>query len=61
LYKFNGNEWIEINKNDTDTYTHNSAYIDHLIAAISAGQYDAEMLTDGERTQIENKLRQDNK
>jgi len=61
LYKFNGNEWIEINKNDTDTYTHNSAYIDHLIAAISAGQYDAEMLTDGERIQIENKLRQDNK
>ena len=61
LYKFNGNEWIEINKNDTDTYTHNSAYIDHLIAAIGAGQYDAEMLTDGERAQIENRLRQDNK
>jgi len=61
LYKFNGSQWIEINKKDTDTYTYNLAYIDFLIAGVSTGQYDPDVLTDSERIQIENRLRQDNK
>lgn len=58
LYKYNGKEWIEINKSDTDQYSYNQAYIEFLIGAISNGQYDPENLTDAERLQIESKLQQ---
>jgi len=56
LYKFNGDRWILIDKSNTDQYAYDSAYIDHLISAISAGQYDPDLLTDVERQEIELKL-----
>ena len=56
LYKFTGDEWIMIDKSTTDQYTHDSAYIDFLIEAMSKGQYDPELLTELERVEIENKL-----
>lgn len=52
LFKYNGTRWIEIDKQSTDSYTYNMAYIDYLIRAISKGQYDADMLSDAERDQI---------
>ena len=57
LYKFNGNNWIEIDKELSDTYAYDGAYIDHLIAKIGTGEYDPELLSDAEREQIENKLK----
>ena len=60
LYKFNGEKWIEIIKDTTDQYTYNESYIDYLISAVSSGQYDADLLTEGEQAQIESRLRQDN-
>jgi len=59
LYKHNGDKWMEIDKNITDTYSYNESYIDFLIANIRNGTYDPELLTDSERTQIENKLKKD--
>ena len=52
LYKFNGSDWIAVDKNLSDSYTYDSAYIDHLIAKIESGEYDPEMLSDSEREQV---------
>lgn len=58
LFKFNGSRWIEVDKNTTDNYTYDMAYIDHLIQLISQGTYDAELLTDAEQLQVANRLQQ---
>jgi hypothetical protein len=52
LYKFNNRRWIEVDKNTTDNYTYDTAYIDHLIDLISKGTYDADLLTAAEQEQI---------
>ncbi len=59
LFKHNGAKWIETDKNITDQYSYNDSYIEFLIANIRNGSYDPELLTDSERSQIENKLKQD--
>jgi hypothetical protein len=56
LFKFNGSNWIEVDKNLTDGYAYDDAYLDHLIEKIGTGQYDPDLLSDAERTQIELKL-----
>jgi len=60
LYKFNGDEWIIIDKNSTDNYTYDIAYIDHLIEKISTGEYDPDLLSDIEREQVAERLKQTN-
>ena len=57
LYKFNGINWIEVDKELTDNHAYDMAYIDHLIAKIDSGEYDPELLTDTERDSIERRLR----
>lgn len=57
VYKFDSKRWIEINKNNTDSYLHDQAYIKHLISKISSGEYDTELLSDNERAQIEEYLK----
>jgi hypothetical protein len=57
LYKFNGTNWIEVDKLLSDQYAYNDAYISHLIEKISSGEYDPELLTEAERDQIESKLK----
>jgi hypothetical protein len=52
LYKYNGQKWIEVDKNSTDTYAYNDSYIKHLINQIDAGSYDPDLLSDVEREQI---------
>lgn len=56
LYKFNGNNWIEINKQLSDTYVYDTAYIDHLIEKISTGEYDPELLNEAEHNSIAQRL-----
>jgi hypothetical protein len=56
VYKFNGSDWILIDKNSTDSYTYDNAYIDHLIQRIAAGQYDPDLLSEGEREQVQQRL-----
>ncbi len=58
LYKFNGTKWIQVDKNLSDRYAYNDAYIDHLIAKISSGEYDPDLLNDAERLQLEQRLKQ---
>jgi hypothetical protein len=57
LYKFNGNQWIEVDKSLSDQHAYNNAYIDHLIEKISTGEYDPELLSNAERDSIELRLK----
>lgn len=57
LYKFNGVQWIRVNKNLSDSYIYDNAYIDHLIEKIGSGEYDPDLLSDIERERIAEKLK----
>jgi hypothetical protein len=56
LYKYNGSNWIEVDKELNNLYAYNEAYIDHLIAKIDSGEYDPDLLSTAERDQIERRL-----
>ncbi len=57
LYKFNGSNWIAVDKTLSDQHSYDDAYIDYLIEKISSGEYDPELLSDAERDRIEQKLK----
>ena len=57
LYKYNGKQWMEVDKELNDSYTHDDAYIEHLIEKIAAGEYDIDLLNDNERERMAYKLR----
>lgn len=61
LYKFNGNEWFVVDKNQSDNYTYDTAYIDHLIDKIETGEYDPDMLSESEQVQVAQRLTPNNK
>ena len=56
LFKFNDFKWIEVDKNSTDVYAYEEAYIKHLIEQIDAGTYDVDTLTETEKEQIQEYL-----
>jgi hypothetical protein len=49
-------EKYEVDKALSDQHAYDAAYIDHLIGKISTGEYDPELLSDAERTSIEQRL-----
>jgi hypothetical protein len=57
VFKFDGSRWIEVNKEQSDTYLHDQKYIQYLVDKIEKGEYDVELLSDNERAQIEQHLR----
>jgi hypothetical protein len=56
LYKYNGANWIEVDKSLTDQHAYDDAYIDHLIEKIGTGEYDPDLLSNAERDSIEQRL-----
>ena len=52
VYKFTGHRWIEVKREDSQTYLDNEEYVQHLIQKLETGEYDPEWLTDDEREQI---------
>jgi hypothetical protein len=56
LYKYNGVNWIEVDKQLNNRYAYNEAYIDHLIVKIDSGEYDPDLLSEAEQEQIERRL-----
>ena len=56
LYKYNGQQWIKVDKELTDNYVYDDAYINHLIEKIGTGEYDPDLLNDAERERIAIKL-----
>lgn len=57
LYKFNGIDWIAVDKSMSDQYAYDDAYIDYLIEKIGTGEYDLDLLSDAERDRIEQQLK----
>jgi hypothetical protein len=57
LYKFNGRAWIEIDKEISNSYLYQDAYIDYLISKIDSGEYDPDLLSDTEREAIAQRLK----
>ena len=58
VFKFNGQDWIQVDKTLSDNYTYNEAYLDHLIEQLESGNYDPDLLSETEALQIENRLKQ---
>jgi len=56
LFKWNSSKWIEVDKNSTDSYTYNQAYIQHLIQKLEAGEYEIEDLNEAEQAQVEQQI-----
>jgi hypothetical protein len=56
LYKYNGSDWIMIDKSQTDVYSYDEAYLRYLVDEIAAGRYDADTLSESEQTQIKEYL-----
>jgi hypothetical protein len=56
LFKYNGQQWIVIDKTSTDTYAYDEKYIDLLIDKIAAGEYDVDLLSDMEQQQLQKRL-----
>jgi len=52
VYKFDGSKWMEINKESSDSYLYDQAYIQFLISKIDSGEYDVDLLSDNEKSQI---------
>ena len=53
VYKFDGrSKWIEVNKDQTDSYLHDQKYVEYLVSMIETGQYDLDLLSDTEKEQI---------
>jgi hypothetical protein len=53
VYKFDGRKWIEVQKEQSDTYLHNQKYIKYLVEKIEKGEYDLDLLSETEKEQIE--------
>jgi hypothetical protein len=56
VFKFDGYKWIEINKENSDSYLYDEAYIRHLVSKIASGEYDVDLLSENEKEQIEEYL-----
>lgn len=52
VFKFNGKQWLELNREKTESYLFNERYIQHLVDKLSTGEYDPELLTEAEKESI---------
>jgi hypothetical protein len=52
LFKFNGAEWIHVNKNQNTSYLQEKEYLQLLVDLLNSGQYLPEMLTESEEEAI---------
>ena len=59
LHKFNGDVWIQVDKETSGSYVYNDMYIQHLIEKLGSGEYDPELLNNAERAAIEEQLKKD--
>ncbi len=57
VFKYDGRNWIEINKETSNTYLYNTKYLEYLVEMIGKGEYDPELLSDNERVQIEDHIK----
>ena len=56
VYKFNGVKWIDIGRDNSDTYLSNTNYVQHLVEKISTGEIDPDILTEVEMDAIQSHI-----
>jgi hypothetical protein len=56
VYKYNGDDWIMVDKNNTDSYISDD-YTRYLISKIRTGEYNVEELTDAEADSVREYLK----
>jgi hypothetical protein len=61
VFKYNGEKWIEIRRETTDSYLTNDDYIKHLIDKLVTGEYDPDLLTPAEQDVVSEYMRNQNK
>ena len=59
LFKYNGNKWIEVDKDKSDAYTYDEEYLKHLIERINRGDYTLEELTITEQEELKRFLKKE--
>ena len=52
VYKFDSSKWIEVNKDQSDSYLHNQEYIKYLVDKIENGEYDIDLLSETEKAEV---------
>ena len=58
VFKFDGDKWIEVSKDLSNSYIYDEEYIRYLVSKIETGEYDIDLLSDLEKEQIEEFLNQ---
>jgi hypothetical protein len=53
LFKWNDVEWIQVNKNVSDSYVNDPGYMAFLVEKLGNGEYDWEDLTQSEQDAVE--------
>jgi len=56
VFKFDGNKWLEQNKELSQSYLEND-YLEFLITKIQSGEYELDQLTSAEKMELEEYLR----
>ena len=56
VFKFYNKKWVDINKDQSDTYLLDDQYIQFLLDKVQSGEYDVELLTENEKSHIETLL-----
>lgn len=56
VFKFNSAKWIDIGRENSDTYLSNTNYVQHLVEKISTGEIDPDILTEVEMDAIQNHI-----
>lgn len=57
VYKFSKDKWIEVNKENSDTYLYNEKYMLFLIEKLGSGEMDPDLLTATEQEMVEQFIR----
>ena len=57
LYKYNGKQWISVDKNITDSYTYENEYLKFLVDSMAAGVITPDDLTVSEQEQVSEYLK----
>jgi len=57
VFKFDGVKWIELVKSNTNSYLYDKEYLEYLVKKIDSGEYDVDLLSENEKSAIEEYLR----
>ncbi len=60
VFKFDGKKWLEVQKQQTQSYMYDDNYIQYLVKKIGLGEYDIDLLNEQEKEILEDYLKNQN-